>query len=112
MTQRDYHEAVKANNITEEVIAFADNELKKLDERNAKRAEKNAEKRKENEPLKEKILAMLTSEPQVTTVIAEAIGLSVPKTSPLCRELVSEGKAVAHDVKVPKKGKQKGYALA
>lgn len=96
----------------EELKTWAEAEIKKLDERNAKRAEKNAEKRKENEPLKEKILAMLTSEPQVTTAIAEAIGLSVPKTSPLCRELVSEGKAIATDVKVPRKGKQKGYSLA
>jgi hypothetical protein len=37
--------------------------------------------------------------------------ISTPKASALLRQIVANGDALVTDVKVPKKGKQKGYYL-
>lgn len=116
MTNREMLEAVIANAITEEVKEKATEELKKLDERNAKRVERNAEKAKENKPIMDKLFSLLTSEPATTTVLAEAVGISTPKATPLLRKMVEDEGEYASvrstEVKVPKKGKQRAYYIA
>lgn len=109
MTNREFFNAVIANEITEDVIAHATSEIAKLDERNAKRASKPSKKSLENEPIKAKILEVLSTEPKVASEVAELVGISPQKASALLRQI--EGLEVS-EVKVPKKGKMKGYALA
>ena len=113
MTNREMYEAIINGTITDEVVEKATEELKKLDERNAKRVERNAEKAKENKPIMDALFALLTGEPTTTAVLAEAVGISTPKASPLLRKMVEDegeyAKVCVTDVKVPKKGKQKGY---
>ena len=59
ITLRQYHEAVISGNITDAIIAKARAEIAKLDATNAKRAEKAAEKAKENDPIKNAIYNLL-----------------------------------------------------
>ena len=109
MTNREFFNAVIANEITEEVIAHATESIAKLDERNAKRTSKPSKTQKENESIKASILAVLTTEPKVASEVAELVGISTQKASALLRQI--EGLEVS-EVKVPKRGKMKGYALA
>ena len=109
MTNRDFYNAVINANINEEMSSFATEAIAKLDERNAKRASKPSKKSLENEPIKAKILEVLSTEPKVASEVAELVGISTQKASALLRQI--EGLEVS-EVKVPKRGKMKGYALA
>lgn len=115
ITMRQYHEAVISGNITDDVIAKARAEIAKLDATNAKRAEKAAEKAKENEPIKAIIFSYLVENGTKTTAeVAADIStpeneFSVPKVSAMLRQMVEAGKLTASEVKVPKKGKQRAY---
>jgi hypothetical protein len=99
------------HNITPaDVIAKAKAEIAKLDATNAKRAEKAAEKAKENLPLKNAIFEFLVANGTKTTAeVAVGVGESTPKASAMLRQMVDEGRLTASDVSVPKKGKQKAY---
>ena len=99
------------HNITPaDVIAKAKAEIAKLDATNAKRAEKAAEKAKENLPLKNTIFEFLVANGTKTTAeIAVGVGESTPKVSAMCRQMVEEGRLTSSEVSVPKKGKQRAY---
>lgn len=114
MTKREFFKAVIANVEVEELKVFAEREIAKMDVRNANRANRPSKRAKENEPIKEKIVAFLTGceERQVASVIAENVEISTQKASALCRQLVADEIITAEDVKVKGKGKQKGYAIA
>lgn len=110
MTKRDFLKAVMNGEINDEIKAFAEEEIEKLDAANAKRREKTSKKREENKPLLDKIYnEVLGEEPKTASEVAEVIETSVQKASSLLRTLVEEGKAEAQEIKVPKKGKCKGY---
>lgn len=109
MTNREFYTAIVNGTINEDIIAHTSDAIAKLDERNAKRASKPSKKSLENEPIKAKILEVLSTEPKVASEIAELVGISTQKASALLRQI--EGLEVS-EVKVPKKGKMKGYALA
>ena len=109
MTNREFYTAIVNGTITEDVIAHASDAIAKLDERNAKRASKPSKTALANEPIKVKILEVLTTEPKIASEVAELVGISTQKASALLRQI--EGLEVS-EVKVPKKGKMKGYALA
>lgn len=113
ITMRQYHEAVISGNITDEVIAKAKAEIAKLDATNAKRAEKAAEKAKENLPIKQAIFDFLVANGTKFTVeIAKGVEVlegSTPKASAMCRQMVDEGRLTVSDVSVKGKGKQKAY---
>lgn len=110
MTMREFLTFVKENVADEEVKAYAEAEIKKLDEMNAKRREKTSKKREENKPLLDRIYnEILTGEPKTAADVADVIEVSVQKASSLLRTLVSEGMAEDTEIKVPKKGKCKGY---
>ena len=102
------------HNITkEDVVAKLIGEIAKLDATNAKRAEKAKAKAVEYEPIKTAIAEFLRANGTKTTAeIAVNIGESSPKTSAMCRQMVDEGRLIASDVSVPKKGKQKAYTIA
>ena len=108
MTQREMLNAVIANKVNDEVIDMAKAMLNKLDERNAKRASKPSKTAVANAPIKKMILEKLTTTPKTASVIASEVGITTQKASALLRQI--EGLVVV-DVKVPKKGTQKGYAI-
>ena len=109
MTNREFFTAIVNSDLNDELKAFATEAIEKLDKRNAKRASKPSKKSLENEPIKAKILEVLTTEPKVASEIGELVGISTQKASALLRQI--EGLEVT-EVKVPKRGKMKGYALA
>ena len=95
-----------------ELKEFAKAEIVKLNERNANRSSKPTKTQIENEPIKEKILEVLsTGERMVASAIAERPEISTQKASALCRQLVESKKLKVEDVKIPKKGKQKAYMV-
>lgn len=113
MTKREFYVAISNGEMTDELMAMATAEIEKMDAANEKRKEKTSKKAEENQPLIDRIVnEILTAEPQTATDIAAVIELSVQKTSALCRAAVAQGKAVQSEVKVPKRGNQKAYALA
>ena len=113
MTKREFYVAISAGEMNDEIMAMATAEIDKLDAANEKRKGMQSKKAAENQPIIDRIVnEILTAEPQTATDIAAALELSVQKTSSLCRTAVAQGKAVQSEVKVPKKGTQKAYALA
>ena len=118
MTKREFlNEVIAVIDGTSEVNVlelkeFAKAEIVKLDERNANRSSKPTKTQIENEPIKEKILEILsTGERMVASAIAERLEISTQKASALCRQLVESKKLKVEDVKIPKKGKQKAYMV-
>lgn len=116
MTIRDFMTAVIAmENVPAELKEFARNEIVKLDNRNAKRAEKPSKTAVANEPIKVEILRVIgeSEEPMTASKIAEIMTeYKVQKISALCTQLTKEEKLVCTDVKVKGKGVQKGYSVA
>ena len=113
MNTREFMTEVSTGTVSAEAIAFAEASITKMDAANTKRKAKGTKKSIENAPLVEKIVTeILTAEPKTATVVGEILGVSVQKASTLLRTAVANGSAVSADVKVPKKGMQKGYTLA
>jgi predicted Rossmann fold nucleotide-binding protein DprA/Smf involved in DNA uptake len=113
MTNREFYNAIVNGNVNDEVIAQAQAYLDKMDAANEKRRNTPSKKAIENQPILDTIVnEVLTSEPKTASDVAAEIEVSVQKASALLRALVADGKAVATDVKVPKKGTQKAYTLA
>ena len=110
MTKREFLNAIVNGEINEDIKTFAEEELEKLDAANAKRREQSSKKRAENQPLLDKIYdEILGDEPKTASEVAEVIETSVQKASSLLRTLVDEDKAVSTEIKIPKRGKCKGY---
>lgn len=113
MTKREFLTKVSAGEMNEELMAFAVAEIGKLDAANDKRKEKTSKKAEENQPLVDRIVTEILSETPVTaTDVAGILEVSVQKASMLLRAAVAQEKAVSQDIKVPKKGNQKGYTKA
>lgn len=108
MTRREMFEAIVNGNITDEVVEMAQNEIVKMDERNAKRKNTPSKTALANEPIKAQIVEVLTNEPQTASEIAEKVEISTQKASALLRQI--DGVTVT-EVKVKGKGKVKGYSL-
>lgn len=105
MTQREFFNAVISGTVNAEMVEFAQNEIAKLDTRNAKKSEKTANAHAEE---KAQIMSVLTDEVQLASGIAEKVGMSTAKVSGLLGRM--DGITVT-EVKV-KGGKRKGYSLA
>lgn len=118
MTNRNFFKAVaNGETITNEMREKATELLAKMDEANAKRSSKPSKAQIANEPIKEKILEILATAPMTSAVLREKFvesgeEISVQKVSSLCRQLADEGFLSSSEVKVPKKGAQKQYAIA
>lgn len=118
MTQREFLENVAQGVMNDEMVAYATERITALDVANEKRREvtsaKRAEKEAEKAPVREAIMAVITSEPKTaTTLIAEA-GVEIkPQAIPsLLKDAIEAGTVVKVDVKVKGKGTQRGYQLA
>jgi len=120
MTKREFLDAIVNADVAAEIIEFAESELTKMDEANAKRRAKNDEKAIALKPFLDKFAGYLSDEPLTASDIAakmESDGVERPDgkaintqwVTSLGRKLVDAGIADKVDVKVPKKGTQKGY---
>lgn len=123
MTNREFFVSVSKGIVGEAEMAHALEQIAKLDATNAKRAEQQSKKSKENEPIKVAIVNLLTekgamispdiaeelNKAGVTTADGEAISTS--KASSMCRQMVEDGRLSVTEIKVPKKGKLKQYAV-
>lgn len=123
MTKREFYEKVVAGEMNDEMQTFATAELAKMAEtaekRKGKVSEKEQAKRDANAALVERVVnEVLGAEAMTATDVGakltELTGeeYSVQKVSALCRAAVTAGKANAEEVKVPGKGKLKGYTKA
>lgn len=112
MTKREFYEAVVNANISDEITEYAQGAIVKMDETNEKRRNKPKKVNEEVVAFRGDVLALVTNEPKTASDIAAEIGASVQKVSAALRALVADEKIVASEVKVPKKGTQKAYALA
>ena len=114
MTNREFYNAIINGTMNEEIKAFAEQAIAKMDARNEKRSSKPSKKSIENEPIKADIIKFITEKGEkcIASTIAEALEISTQKASALCRQLVSDEKLIVEEVKVPKKGKQKAYFVA
>ena len=120
MTMRTFLQAVIANEITGNIIAYAENEIKKLDEKNEKKKKTKSKNQKANDELKEMILDFMAEDttytsPEIVKYLNESLetneenALSTQKISALMRQL-AENKLVSVVEKVKtSKGKVKGY---
>ena len=123
MTNREFFVNVSKNIVGEAEVAHALEQIAKLDATNAKRAETQSKKSKANEPLKVAILTLLTEKGGMTSPdIADALNkqgvttaeneeISTSKASSMCRQMVEDGRLTVTEIKVPKKGKLKQYAV-
>ena len=120
MTKREFFVKVTEGEMTEEMQAFAAEQLTKMDAqleaRKGKVSEKEQAKRDANEALARRVAAeVLGAEAKTATDVAteltEMLGeeIKVQKASSLCRKAVELGLAVQTEVKIPKKGTQKAY---
>ena len=108
MTKREFYEAVMAlENVDVELVLFAENEINKMNERNAKRKSTPSKTAIANEPIKAQIVEVLTETPQSASEIAEKVGISTQKCSALLRQIEN---LTVTEIKVKGKGKVKGYA--
>lgn len=108
MTKREFYEAVMAlENVDAELVLFAENEINKMNERNAKRKSTPSKTAIANEPIKAQIVEVLTETPQSASEIAEKVGISTQKCSALLRQIEN---LTVTEIKVKGKGKVKGYA--
>ena len=112
MTNREFYTNIANGTITEAEKEFALAAIAKMDETNEKRKNKPSKTALENAPIIEALTAALTSDPQTAADLATAVGISTQKASSLLRQIVASGVATASDIKVPKRGSCKGYALA
>lgn len=113
MTKREFLEKViTLEGVSEEMVAFAENEIEQIDASNKKAAERRAAKRAEDQPLVDKIMDMVEqSEAAVTaSEVGEMLEVSTQKASALLRRLVSDNVLAVEDIK---KGSRtvKGYTL-
>lgn len=112
MTNREFYTAIASNEtLSADLIEFASNAIAKLDATNEKRKNTPSKTAIANAPIVESILNVLTSESQTAMDVAGKVGISTQKASALLRQIVADGKASVMDVKVPKKGVVKAYAL-
>ena len=112
MTNREFFTNIANGTITEAEKEFALAAITKMDETNEKRKNKPSKTAIENAPVIEALTNALTSDPQTASDLAAQVGISTQKASSLLRQIVASGVAVSTDIKVPKKGTCKGYALA
>lgn len=102
---------VANGNITEEVKAWALNEITKLDKKNAKRKATEGEIKTENKPIAEAILKALEGGSMISSTLAMTIGQTTQKTNGVAGEMVKLGMLTKFKVKVKNKGEQTAYEL-
>ena len=111
-TNRMGYNAIINGNITDEVVAWAQGELAKLDAKNAKRKTADGEIKADNKPIADAILKALEGGSMLSTDLAKYIGQTSQKTNGVAGEMVKLGLLVKTKVKVKNKGEMTAYSLA
>ena len=113
MTNREFYTSImNTESLSAEIREHAEAALNKLDATNEKRKSATSKKALENQPLIDRIVTeILDTQPKTASDVAAILEVSVQKASMLCRAAVEQGHAKSQDIKVPKKGNQKGYTL-
>lgn len=112
MKNVEFFETVKALLAdNEEIVSFCDKELEKDAARKARAAERRAKKAEEEAPLYEALHSVLTSEPQIASVLAEAIGVSTSKVSAMLRNAKAADWGIVKGEAKNGKSKCKTYAI-
>lgn len=111
MTTRELLNSVINANLSDEATEKAQALLAQLDKRNEKRASTPSKTAIANEPIKAQILDLLNTTPKTAAEIGQTLEITPQKASALLRQLVESGVVNSTEVKVPKKGKVKGYTL-
>lgn len=118
MTNREFYTAVSNGEMNDELMAKAAELLEKMNETNAKRAQKVLEKKQaaedEKAPIREALLNAMGDEGMTASQLIEAAGLTdevkVASVPSLLKPFVVDGIVEKVDVKVEgKKGPQRGY---
>lgn len=115
MTKREmFTYIIEGGAITEEVKAWFEGEIEKLDKENEKARERAAKKKAEQKPFIDAVLEYLEGKEELVTAseVFENVEIfeSVQKASSTLRGLVKDKVLEAEDVKT-KKGKVKGYKV-
>ena len=120
MTNRDFYNAIINADLTavfedemaESVKEHAKAALGKLDATNEKRRNSASKKELENLPIMEQMVnEVLSFEPMTASDVGAVVGISHNKATPILKMAVARGLVGVKDIKVPKKGMQKGYFL-
>jgi predicted HTH transcriptional regulator len=114
MTEREFLTKVMATEgVAEDVKAYAEAGIAKLDEKNAKRKNTETKAQRENKVLMGQVLETIEANgSMVASEVASVLEVSTQKASALCVLLVKEGKLKVTDKKVKNKGAVKCYSLA
>ena len=95
----------------DKVKAWAENEIAKLDKKNAKRKAAEGEIKAENKPIAEAITNALANGSMLSADLAKSIGQNTQKTNGVAGEMVKLGMLTKEKVKVKGKGDQTAYSL-
>lgn len=112
MTEREFLTQVIDICDDETIKEYAQAKIQKMDEKNKNRKGVPTKKQRENETLKNKILEMFQQNPDtvfVASEIATQFEISTQKATPLCKQLVYDGKIIMTDVKIVGQGTRKSY---
>lgn len=118
MTNREFYTAISNGEMNNELMAKATELIEKMDEANAKRAQKVLEKKQaaedEKAPIREALLNAMNEEGMTAAQLIEAAGLTdevkIASVPSLLKPFVLDGTVEKVDVKVEgKKGPQRGY---
>ena len=95
----------------DKVKSWAENEISKLDKKNAKRKATEGQIKDENKPIAETILATLANGTMISAELAKAIGQTTQKTNGVAGEMVKLGMITKSKVKVKNRGEVTAYSL-
>lgn len=118
MTNREFYTAISNGEMNDELMAKATELIEKMDEANAKRAQKVLEKKQaaedEKAPIREALLNAMNEEGMTAAQLIEAAGLTdevkIASVPSLLKPFVLDGTVEKVDVKVEgKKGPQRSY---
>lgn len=121
MTNREFYTAISNGEMNDELKAKAIELIEKMNETNAKRAQKVLEKKQaaedEKAPIRKALLDVMGDEGMTASQLIEAAGLTdevkVASVPSLLKPFVLDGTVEKVDVKVEgKKGPQRGYVKA
>lgn len=119
MTNREFYTAISNGEMNDELMAKATELIEKMNEANAKRAQKVLEKKQaaedEKAPIREALLNAMGDEAMTASQLIESSGLDIKVASvpSLLKPFVLDGTVEKVDVKVEgKKGPQRGYVKA
>lgn len=116
MTNREFYTAISNGEMNDELMAKATELIEKMNETNAKRAQKVLEKKQaaedEKAPIRKALLDVMGDEGMTAAQLIEAAGLDIKVASvpSLLKPFVLNGTVEKVDVKVEdKKSTQRGY---